>query len=112
MDRVARAVDRIIEIAEGSVGVSLSDWDKIRLQKEVTQHLNDLFQYFKEEKLHKIAQSDTISDDYFREKLVSLKSFALMSIGIEGKLSYSEEKIIENVQHFAYHIQSMAQSDR
>ncbi|MQW88560.1 hypothetical protein [Sinorhizobium saheli] len=40
--------------------------------------------------------------DYIEEKFNGLKGFALMAIGVHDRGGYGPEKILENIQHFAY----------
>ncbi|MEI9407508.1 hypothetical protein [Mesorhizobium salmacidum] len=95
MKQVEAGLHQINEICEECLGQPLSVSEQAEAENEIRTIVGNIF-----EALDDAGQSGI--SDYIQEKLTGLTTFALMAVGSADRDSYSDDKILENISHFAY----------
>ncbi len=96
------AIERIRDLATRFVDRRLPREAMDSLSAELECHRQTLEQAFEFRKIHGPARSGADSDVYFREKLGAMIDSAKMAIDPELRGGFTGEKILENLDHYAY----------
>ncbi len=96
------AIERIRELANRFVDRRLPREAVESLSAELECHRQTLEQAFEFRKIHGPARSMADSDVYFGEKLGAMIEYARMAIDPELRGSFTGEKILEHLNHYAY----------
>ncbi|RYG93175.1 hypothetical protein EU803_03475 [Loktanella sp. IMCC34160] len=95
-------LERLRDLASELLNAKIAPEARDRIAAELDLHeatLNDAFAY-RQKHGPELGAADSLG--YFREKLCGAMSFVRMAVGIDERGGYSDEKIIDNIDHYSF----------